>query len=157
MNRRRFIFAAVSTIAVLLPVEVIAGNAKKTLAKRAWKRLWSRDITRDNATATKRLDNSRRVWRYTTRDEANKAATEGLKANRHMTSRTNPGRPLSATSAKDRYGLPKKPEVRMMLEIPKNHPIRKNKVIGGNPGYGEITSPKGLPPSAVKNYIHLTD
>jgi len=60
-----------------------------------------------------------------------------------------PGRPLSQATAKNRYGLKKKPEAVMTIKIPGNQTVRKGKVIAGSPGYGEISSTKRIAPENI--------
>lgn len=92
---------------------------------------------------------SRQVFRFTTRARALRETKLGVGPGRHMSANAGPGRPLSAQSAKRRFGLPQKPEVRETIRIPRGQPIRLSPVAGGLPGVREITSPKRLPPAAV--------
>jgi hypothetical protein len=155
MNRRRFIVLLAASALVLPSPEVEAGKASKALARKAWTRLFSRDAARDAATKARPLAKSKKVWRYTTKKNAREAAKKGLPANRHMTSGVTPGRPPKAGSAQTRYGLPNKPEVRMTIELPARQPVRRNKVLGGAAGFGEVTSPKAVQPSAIKRITPL--
>ena len=66
-----------------------------------------------------------------------------------MTSGVQKGRPLSAKTAKKRFGLAAHPEAKMTILLPKGLPVKKNKVIGGKPGFGEITSPAHLPRETI--------
>ena len=58
--------------------------------------------------------------------------------------------------AKDRYGLPRLPSTRVEVALPKGTPVKSGKVIGGEPGVGELKiHHRKLPPPAVKTVIHL--
>lgn len=155
MKRRAFL-AGLATLGLWLvafPAE--AGKASKSAAKRAWRRLFAREAARDAATPAKPLPKSTSVWRYTSKEEAEAAARQGLAPNKHLTAKTTPGRPPRAKTAQERYGLAREPEVRMKIELPEGQPVRRNKAVGGAPGVGEITSPKKLPPEAVKGVTLL--
>jgi hypothetical protein len=79
----------------------------------------------------------------------------GLQPNTHMTAQGGPGRPLSPNTAKRRYGLRQRPQVRETLRLPKGYPVRSAKAFGGQPGVGELTSPKSLPPTAIQKVVPL--
>lgn len=66
-----------------------------------------------------------------------------------MTAQASKGRPVSADTAQKRFGIKHRPQMRITARINKGHPVKKNKVIGGEPGYGEITSPKRISPSQI--------
>lgn len=155
MTRREVLIAlgALCLFMAALPAE--AGKASKSAGKRAWRRLFARDAARDAATPTKPVPKPTNVWRYTSKEEAEAATRQGLAPNKHMTSKTTPGRPPAAKTAKERYGLAREPEVRMKIEVPQGQPVRRNKVLGGAPGVGEMTSPKPVPPEAIKGVTPL--
>ncbi len=155
MRRRTFFAGLAAIIVVAVTPSAHAGNAKRALARRAWQRIFARDAARDAATPAKPLKRSRRVWRYTTKRDAENTKRHGLPKGRHMTSGTSPGRPPSPSTARDKYGLPRKPEARITIELPKGHPVRHNKVVGGKPGVGEITSVRRVPNHAIKKITPL--
>ncbi len=45
--------------------------------------------------------------------------------------------------------------VRETIELPRRFPARHNKVPGGRPGAGEITSSRRVPPEAIKKVTPL--
>ena len=156
ITRRRFLLAALGlSAAALVAPAAQAGGVRKRVLNSAVKRLMRRDTARDARTKIKPLSQPKRVWRYTNRNDAKKASRQGLPAGKHMTSGTTPGRPPKPETAQRRYGLPRKPDMRMTIELPKSHPVRRNKVLGGRPGTGEITSPKAIPPKAIEKVIPL--
>lgn len=156
VTRRGFVVAVLAALASTAgPVPASAGSGRRRVVGAAMRSLLKRDAARDAATAAKPLSKPKRVWRYTTQKDAAAARKQGLAADRHMTSGVAPGRPPDAGTAQRRYGLPAKPETRLTIEIPAGHPVRRNKVLGGAPGYGEITSPKVLPPGAIKDATPL--
>jgi hypothetical protein len=130
--------------------------ARKTIRKkvgsRAYNKILRRDALRDSKTKAKPLFRRRIVKRYTSRKQASFERKYGIQPRSHMTSRLRRGRPVSAGIAKQRYGLRRKPTVQMKVLVPKGQPVRKNKVIGGKPGYGELTSTKKIP---GKNIISI--
>jgi hypothetical protein len=134
-------------IAACDPAE--AGGISKAVAKAAISRTLARDAARDAATSVRSLPAARTVWRYTTITGARREATHGLPPGVHMTSRTAPGRMPTGATARERYGLPATPTARMTITLPKGLPVRHNKVVAGDRGVGEITTPKKLPPNAV--------
>lgn len=120
-------------------------SARKKAARKSYAKILRRDALRDNKTKAVALKKSRFVNRYTNKKQALLAKKHGLPAKSHMTSGARRGRPIKARTAKERYGLWNKPTVRMKIKVPKGQPVRKNKVIGGKPGYGEWTSTKKIP------------
>lgn len=149
MNCRLIRIMAVAVLGVLVPTEADAGSSAKRLAERAWSRVFARDAARDATLPVRPLREPRRVWRYSDRAGASRAAETGLPAGSHMTSRTTPGRLPSPARAQERYGLARPPEVRMTIDLPRGHPVRQGKAIGGSPGVGEITSPARIPPGSI--------
>lgn len=148
--------AALLTVSVALPQSAEAGGAARALGRAAIARVWKRDLTRDLATPPKPLARPRTVWRYTTRDRAAQEARAGVPPGSHMTAGVTPGRPPTAASAQQRYGLLKAPpEVRETIVLPKGHPVRANKALGGKPGVGELTSPARVPPEAIRRTVQL--
>jgi hypothetical protein len=113
-------------------------------------KLMTWDQARDKTIPVKPLEKSRTVYRYTSMKQAKIEQANGISPNTHMTSReVGPGRPLSAVTAKGRYGLPNEPQAQLKIQIPAHQPIRNAKVVGGKAGYGEITSPKSIPSKSV--------
>lgn len=121
---------------------------------RAWSRAMAavlkRDAARDAATAAKPLAQPRTVWRYTSKAQAERELQRGVPAGRHLTAGTTAGRLPSPERAQGRYGLPNRPEVRETVQLPAGQPVRSTKALGGEPGVGEITSTRRLPPGAIQ-------
>ncbi len=114
------------------------------------KAIWAWDKARDKALPVKPLENPKTVRRYTSIKQAKIEKANGIAPDTHMTAKeVGPGRPLSTTTAKDRYGLAKEPGAWMTVTIPKGQPVRQGKVINGLPGFGEITSTKCIPPENI--------
>jgi hypothetical protein len=109
----------------------------------------ARDVQRDAATKALPLARPRMVHRYTTIERARHESRHGIPPSTHMTSKARPGRPLSSESAKNRFGLPRVPNVRETIRLPRGTLVRPNKVLGGQPGFGELTSPRRIPPGAI--------
>lgn len=147
------------------PLELNAGGLGKAIARGSAKSL-SRGIRRkavrgglfeflrDRQSRTRLLAKDRLVDRYTLRSRASREVRSGIAPYRHMTSSAT-NRPLSATVAKRRLGLTRKPEVVERIRIPKGTAIHLNKVVKGKPGYGEITSLKRLPNGTIEKVIPL--
>lgn len=132
----------------------VKGQAARS-AKPVTQQMLKREAARDAATAAKPLAAPRTVHRYTTAERAAQEAKHGLKPGTHMAPNARSGRPLTADNARDRYGLPTRPEVRETIVLPKGHPVRHNRALYGQPGWGELTSPKALPPDAVRRVVPL--
>ncbi len=130
------------------------GTAKS--ASRALRRNMSstlrRDLLRDRRTPAKVLTKDRTVFRYVTRKQAQRELRTGLRPGSHMTSRATPGRPLSPANAQRRYGLPKKPQERETIRLPRGTRVRTNRVVGGARKV-ETTSPEWLPPQNIKKVV----
>lgn len=140
----------VGSLAVVAPPAQGAGVGKALIG-----RLLRRDLARDAATAARPLVQPRTVYRYTTRRQAAQEARVGLAPNTHMTANAPRGRPLSAESAQRRFGLPTRPEMRAKIRLPAGQPARHNKALGGEPGRGELTSPKPVPKSSIIGMVPL--
>ena len=132
---------------------VVRGSARS--AKRSFSTVLRRDVLRDRATRFRPLARPRTVFRYTTRSQARRELRKGILPNRHTTSRALRGRPLSPLRAQQRYGLPRPPQVRETLRLPRNLPVRHNRALGGARGVGEITSVRRLPAQAIKKVVPL--
>lgn len=165
---RRARMLAVALLAVLPSVEIAeAGALGKLIGKGAaggatgkTSRMTPRgplrdDRLRDRATPAKPLRQDRSALRYTTKDAAREEMRRGIPRGRHMAPARS-GRPLTKPDAvAKKYGLPQRPEVREVIRLPKNFPVRSNKVVDGRPGVGEWTSPKRVPPGAIKKVVPL--
>lgn len=160
-----YVIISVPTQAVFSEAGVFSKAASKAAARKAatkkavkvrsastrkdYNKIEARDIARDNKTQAKPLEQNRTVYRYTSKENAKAAQKKGLHANSHMTSGVSKGRPLTSEKAQKRFGLENPPDTRLTIKIPKGHPVKKNKVIGGEAGWGEITSPKKIPAKQV--------
>jgi hypothetical protein len=161
---RRGLLAVVFGAAIVLPTPVDAGwfikgpawgGVRPSGPNGASSRgLLRRDRLRDGATPARPLPQDRTVHRYTTRQRAREELRRGIPPGRHMTP-AHPGRPPSAEQARKQFGLPRRPELRETIDLPKGHPIRRNKVLGGRPGTPEWTSPRRVPPEAIKKVVPL--
>lgn len=137
---------------------IFRGTMKSTaraLRRGSARRILRRDFLRDRATRVRPLIRNRTVFRYTTKKQARRELGRGIRPGSHMTSRAVPGRPPGPGLAQRRYGLPRQPQVRETIRLPKGHPTRFNKAFGGRPGTGEITSTKPLSPKAIRRVIPL--
>ncbi len=133
-----------------------AGRSAERGAVRPRSRAFFRqERVRDLRTAPRPMAQQRTVYRYVPSPTARLEAKRGIAPGKHMTSRPARGRPLGATRAQQAYGLPKKPGAVETVRIPAKQPVRLNKVLGGAPGRGEATSPKHLPPEAVRSVHKL--
>jgi hypothetical protein len=106
-------------------------------------------------TPVRPLPAPRTVYRYTSPVQARRELHTGIAPSRHMTARAPAGRPPSPATAAKQYGLRKLPSVREKVQLPKGFPVRHDKVPGGRPGIGEITSRRRVPPSAIKRITPL--
>jgi len=112
------------------------------------------DLNRDGKTPLSVLKRERTVDRYTLATRAASELKRGIPANRHMTSVAT-RRPLTASSATARLGLSAKPNVVERVTIPRGTRLHFDKVVGGKPGYGEITVPSRLPENSIRKVIKL--
>jgi len=145
----RTLVAALTGLIALHPGPVDAASAGKAFGKAATARLWKIDRQNHAKTPAKPLAKPRTVHRYTSAANAKREARHGLAPNTHMTARAPRGRPPAAATAQHRYGLPRTPQVRETIRIEEGFPVRHNRAVGGARSYGELTSPKPLPPSAI--------
>jgi hypothetical protein len=132
---------------------VLRGEARA--AERQSASVLRRDLLRDRATASRALASERSTFRYTTKAQAKRELRGGIRQGSHLTSRAYPGRPLKAASAQARYGLPRRPEVRMTVDLPKGTEVRTNRALGGAPGVGEVTTVRRTNPSAIRKVVPL--
>lgn len=166
MKLRKNLLAGLLVMAIALPSAAEAGGLAKAVFRGATKsasktlrgstaRTLRKDFLRDRATRVRPLFQNRRVFRYTTKAQARQELRNGIRPRSHMTARTTAGRPLSPVQAQRRYGLPRRPEVRETIRLPKGQPIRPNKVVGGAVGVGELTSSKRVSPGTIEKVMPL--
>lgn len=117
--------------------------------------LRERDNLQHMRTPSRALPEGRTVFRFTTKERALDEARRGLPPEAHMTARGGPGRPLAPDHVRQRWGLPKTPEVRETIRLPKGTPVQLHKALGGDRGVGALTSPEPLPPSVIKKVTPL--
>lgn len=115
----------------------------------------AKDARRDGATKAVPLSAERRVWRYTSKREAERELKSGVPAGAHMTPSVRPGRPPSAATAQNQYGLPRMPEARLTIRLHRGTRIAHNKALAGAPGRGELTAPVAVPRDNVEKVILL--
>ncbi len=128
---------------------------KPTVPARPGPSLRERDQLQHRRTPPRPLPDDRTVFRFTTKERALGEARRGLPPETHMTARGGPGRPMTPDHARQRWGLPKTPEVRETIRLPKRTPVQPHKALGGERGAGTLTSPKRLPPSVIKDVTPL--
>ena len=136
---------------------VARGTARST-ARQAARRsieIQRKDLWNHQHTPVRPLPAPRTVHRYTSPGQARQEMRRGIEPGRHMTATAPAGRPPSPGTAANRYGLQKAPGVRETIELPRGFPARHNKVPGGRPGIGEMTSPRRVPPEAIKKAAPL--
>lgn len=153
-------FQVLTLSALLASLLVIPAWAKETAAARAdaaTKGAYARDAARDRSSKVKTNGRDRTVYRYTTKEQAEREKRQGIAPNSHMAP-GNPGRPLSKQQATTKYGIREgHAEVRETIRLPKGQPVKNNKTIGGQPGVGELTSPKPVGPERISNTVQLRD
>jgi len=132
-----------------------AGRAAERQAARRAVQIQRRDLWNHQHTPVSPLPTPRTVHRYTTPEQARREIRGGIAPGSHMTATAPSGRPLSPGAAANRYGLRKVPSVRETVELPKGFPARHNRVPGGQPGAGEITSSRRVPPTAIKKAVPI--
>ncbi len=131
-----------------------ARAAEKQAARRAVA-IQGKDVWNHLHTPARPLPAPRTVYRYTSPSQARRELHTGIAPGRHMTATAPVGRPPSPATAVKKYGLPKAPSVRETVQLPKGLPVRHNRVPGGSPGIGETTSPRKVPPAAIKKITPL--
>ncbi len=131
------------------------GRSEAKAAERATVRAFSKDAARDASTAAKRLSRPKTVFRYVPAKTAKHEMGLGIPARTHMTAVGGPGRPMGAGKAMGRYGLNRRPGVRETVRLPKRFPVRFNRAVLGEPGVGELTSPKRIPGKAIVKAVRL--
>jgi hypothetical protein len=126
-------------------------RAAARAAERTSAGVMARDLARDNAARITRLQSERQVYRYTTESQARQFEREGFPPHSHFTASEGPGRPLNGLTAQERYGLPYTPNRRLGVTLPEGTTLKSNKVVGGEPGYGELRVERGLPPDTIRS------
>jgi hypothetical protein len=136
---------------------VARGAARATVRQEARRAIaiQRKDLWNHLHTPVRPLPAPRTVHRYTSPSIARQELRSGVAPGRHMTAAAPAGKPPSPATAMSKYGLQKAPNVRETIELPKGFPVRHNKVPGGRPGAGEITSQKRVPPEAIKKLTPL--
>jgi hypothetical protein len=155
--------ALASLCAVMAGVRPASAQIGRTVVKGAVGRaeqgllrgIWKREAARDARTIAKPLGGSLRVFRYTSREQAQRELAQGIAPGRHLTARAMPGRPPRPEVAQRRYGLPRSPNVRELVELPKGHQVRRNKAWFGGPGVGEITPSQRIAGQRIKRIVRL--
>lgn len=130
---------------------VVARAAGRRLARA---RILKLDAMRHRVPA-KPLAQPRTVHRYTTLTRALQELHHGIPPNTHMTAVARRGRPMSPNNAKRYYGLFRKPTVRETIRLPKGFPVRHSRATNAARGVGELTSPKRVPPEAIRKVTPL--
>lgn len=131
---------------------VSPGRVEKAVARAAERRaarVLARDLIRDNASRTTRLQTERRVYKYTTESQAREFERKGFPPLTHFTASEPSGRSPSGKTAQARYGLSYTPNRRLGVTLPEGMTIKSNKVVGGAPGYGEIRIERPLSPDTI--------
>lgn len=145
--------------AVLISEGLYGAPAGRAVARAAGRRLLRTRVLKLDAmrhrVPAKPLAQSRTVHRYTTQTMAQQELRTGIGPGRHMTAAAPPGRPMSAQAAKERYGLLRKPTVRETIQLPKGLPVRHSHATNAARGVRELTSPKRVPPEAIKKVVRL--
>ena len=163
---RKYLLAGLLMMAIAMPSAIEAGGLAKAafrsaaggstrMFRRTTAKTLRRDLLRDRTTPVHALSKNRTVFRYTTRAQARQEFRSGIRPGSHLTARATAGRPLSPVQAQRRYGLPRRPEVRETIRLPKGYPTRPNRVVGGTAGVGEFTSSKRVPAEAIEKVVTL--
>ena len=129
-------------------------NSKKVdkTDKKAVSSILHRDKVRDMATTPKPLEKDTKVRRFV---RNKKDLQKDIPANSHTTAPIRPGRFPSAERAQKQYGLPEKPRYVGVIDLEKKRLERRNKVVGGEPGRGEMTSPQKVNKNQVEKIVKL--
>ena len=115
----------------------------------------ARDLERDAASRAVQLQDPRRVFKYTTKADAQRILEKGLAPGMHFTSKATPGRPLTAAHAAERYDLSYAPEKRVTVTLPARASVKLNKVIVGAAEYGELKVEQALPADRTERIIDI--
>jgi hypothetical protein len=156
MRNTDFFIIAVAALFTLVSAFAEARSDKSSghmSGSRNWGEIHARDRASHKAAVVKPLARERVVERYTSASRAASEQRKGIAPGSHTTSTLHRGRALTSEKATHRYGLKRDPEVKETIRIPAGQPVRITKVIGGKPGYGEITSTRPISP---KNIMKVT-
>lgn len=134
----------------------IARSGSSSQKKPSYSAIRRRDAARDAKTPAKPLARPQTVYRYTTKRQAQMDMRKGLPPGKHMTANASAGRPPSSATAMKSYGLNRQPTGRETIVLPKGQPVRTNKVLGGTPGRGEITSTRRVQAGAMKKWAPIS-
>ena len=134
----------------------IARSGSSSPKKPPYSAIRRRDAARDAKTPAKPLARPQTVYRYTSKQQAQVEMRKGLPPGKHMTANAPAGRPPSSATAKRSYGLNRQPTGRETIVLPKGQPVKTNKVLGGTPGKGEITSTQRVQAGAVKKWAPIS-
>lgn len=104
---------------------------------------------RDLGIRPRPLPQARTVRRAVTAQQLRIDRSRGIAANRHFTSRPARGRMPTAEHFRKAYGIPHRVSRVETVRLPKGQPVRFAKVVRGQPGRGEITSPARVPASRI--------
>jgi len=144
---------------VLLPEFVCAAPLGRAVARAASRRAMRARLLKLDAlrhrVPVRPLLRPRTVHRYTTMTRAQGELRHGIVPGSHMTALARRGRPMSAQQAKQYYGLLGKPSVRETIQLPKGFPVRHSHATNAARGVRELTSPKRVPPEAIKRVVPL--
>lgn len=160
MHRWQFAWMVLALAVVMLSVGCGRAGSRATRKVAASTgarlgRIFARDAARDRATPSILLKKGRNVFRYTTPTVAAREARAGFRAGSHFTSRATSGRPMSAASAGQRFGIGPDRTRRIKVTLPPGTPVRFNKLFGGKRGVGEISIGKKVRPNAIDGTVTL--
>ncbi len=144
---RLFVIAAVASLTLIGTGSAEAGPAAR-IAKRSsaglsrlvrgdWARIAKLDRAAHRAGRTAVLTAPVSVKRYVSRARAAFETKHGFRPWTHFTGPVRPGRPLSAATAGDRFGLRRVPQRVEKVTLPAGTRVKKLKVHGGGPGQAE--------------------
>ncbi|MEM2001035.1 MAG: hypothetical protein QXT77_00115 [Candidatus Methanomethylicaceae archaeon] len=131
-----------------------ARSAGRVFRRVSITKILRRDLQLHRRTPLRPLARPRRVFRYTSLAQARREVRKGILRGRHMTARARPGRPLTAAHAQQRFALPRKPRVRMTIQLPQGLPVRVNRVSGASRSW-ELTAGKRIRQTAIKKIVRL--
>lgn len=134
---------------------VLGGSARRVLGRSEARTILRLDRQAHAKVMPRQLARPKTVFRYTSKQRAAQEVRRGIPAGSHMTATGGPGRPVLASTATTRYGLLTVPQARETVRLPKGFPVRHNHVTKGARGYGELTSPKRVPPRAIRSVVPL--
>jgi hypothetical protein len=131
-----------------------ARSAARVFRRAPVAKILRRDLQLHRLTPLRPLPRPRRVFRYTSWAQSRQEVRKGILRGSHMTARARPGRPLTAAQAQQHFALPRKPRVRMTIQLPQGLPVRINRVSGA-PRRWELTAGKRIPQTAIKKVVRL--